>query len=329
MKIIKTIKAFFMAGLILQCVMPATALANYAQREDVKDFISKMVEKHNFDQNVLEQWFSKAKKLDGVLELISKPAEKVLSWKQYRPIFVKQKRIDMGRDFMKKHHDLLARAEKETGVPPHIIAAIIGVETYYGRHSGRTAVFDSLTTLGFDYPPRSKFFKSELEQFLLLAREENIDVTKIRGSYAGAMGMPQFISSSYRRYAVDFDGDGKRDLWGNTADVIGSVANYFKVHGWQRGGDVIQRAKVSHRPKDATRKKLKPHTSIGDFRKQGIIADKPYADDVMATLVTLEGKDGTEYWLGLKNFYVITRYNHSALYAMAVYELSEELGNKS
>lgn len=256
-----------MAGLFLQLALPATVKANYAQRDDVKEFINKMIKKHHFDRNDLEQWFSEAKKLDRVIELISKPAEKILSWKQYRPIFIRQKRIRMGREFMKKHHDLLARAEKETGVPAHIIAAIIGVETYYGRRRGKTSVFDSLTTLGFDYPPRSRFFKNELEQFLLLAREEDIDVSTIRGSYAGAMGMPQFISSSYRRYAVDFDGDGKRDLWNSEADVIGSVANYFKVHGWQRGGDVIQRARVSHRPKDATREKLKPHTSIGDFRK--------------------------------------------------------------
>lgn len=326
MKIIKTI---FIASLFLQLMLPATVNASYAQRDDVKDFINNMIKKHHFDRKVLEQWFSKARRLDGVLELISKPAEKTLSWKRYRHIFIKQKRIKMGKEFMKKHHDLLVRAEKETGVPANIIAAIIGVETYYGRHAGKTSVFDSLTTLGFDYPPRSSFFKSELEQFLLLAREENIDVSSIRGSYAGAMGMPQFISSSYRRYAVDFDGDGKRDLWNNVADVIGSVANYFKAHGWQRGGDVIQRAKVSSRPGDATRKKLKPHTSIAEFRKQGVITDKPYADDVMATLITLEGRNGTEYWFGLKNFYVITRYNHSALYAMAVYELSQKLDDKS
>ena len=325
MKTIKVIKNLFMAGLFLQLAMPATVMANYAQRDDVKEFINEMIKKHHFDRAELEQWFSKAKKLDGVLESIAKPAEKTLTWKQYRPIFIKQKRIEMGKDFMKQHHELLARAEKETGVPANIISAIIGVETYYGRHGGNTTVFDSLTTLGFDYPPRSNFFKSELEQFLLLAREENVDVSTIRGSYAGAMGMPQFISSSYRRYAVDFDGDGKRDLWNSTADVIGSVANYFKVHGWQRGGDIVQAVKVSQRPSDETREKLKPHTSIGDFRKQGVIAGKPYADDVMATLITLEGENGMEYWLGLKNFYVITRYNHSALYAMAVYELSKEL----
>jgi membrane-bound lytic murein transglycosylase B len=324
----KIIKNIFISSLFFTWLLPATVSANYAERDDVKEFINEMVKKHQFDRKVLQQWFSKAEKLEWVLEAISKPAEKTLTWKQYRPIFIKQKRIDLGHEFMKKHHDLLARAEKETGVPVRIITAIIGVETYYGRHAGKTAVFDSLTTLGFDYPRRSKFFRSELEQFLLLAKEENIDVSEIKGSYAGAMGMPQFISSSYRNYAVDFDGDGKRDLLNSTADAIGSVANYFKVHGWQHGGDIVRPAIVSKRPEDATRKKLKPHTSIAEFRKQGVTTKKAYADDVKATLITLEGKRGTEYWLGLKNFYVITRYNHSALYAMAVHDLSQELAEK-
>ena len=306
-------------------LMPLAAQANYVQRKDVQAFIDKMVKQHDFDRSVLNQWVAKAKRLDGVLESIARPAEKTLTWERYRPIFLKQKRIDQGKAFILENRALLERAEKETGVSKNIIAAIIGVETYYGRHKGKTSVFDSLMTLGFDYPPRSKFFRSELEHFLLLAREVDIDVSSIKGSYAGAMGMPQFISSSYRAYAVDFDGDGKRDLWDSKADVIGSVANYFKKHGWQRGGDVVQRATVSKNPDDATRTKLKPHTSIADFRHQGVITSKAYADDVMATLVTLEGNDGIEHWLGLKNFYVITRYNHSALYAMAVYQLSLEL----
>lgn len=310
---------------VLGLLLPLSAQANYAQRKDVQAFIDKMVKDHDFDRAVLNQWVAKAKRLDGVLESIAKPAEKTLTWKQYRPIFLKQKRIDQGKEFMQENRALLERAEKETGVSKNIIAAIIGVETYYGRHKGKTSVFDSLMTLGFDYPPRSKFFRSELEHFLLLAREVGIEVSSIKGSYAGAMGMPQFISSSYRAYAVDFDGDGKRDLWNSNADVVGSVANYFKKHGWQRGGDVVQRARVKQNPEDATRNKLKPHTSIADFRHQGVVTDKAYADDVMATLVTLQGNDGTEHWLGLKNFYVITRYNHSALYAMAVYQLSQEL----
>ncbi len=306
-------------------LLPLAAQANYAQRKDVQEFIDQMVEKHDFDRTLLNQWISKANRLDGVLESIAKPAEKTLTWEQYRPIFLKKKRIKLGKEFMQKNRALLERAEKETGVSKSIIAAIIGVETYYGRYKGKTSVFDSLMTLSFDYPPRSRFFKGELEHFLLLAREVDIDVSSIKGSYAGAMGMPQFISSSYRAYAVDFDGDGRRDLWNSKADVIGSVANYFKKHGWQRGGDVVRRASVKQNPEDATRTKLKPHTSIADFRHQGVFTDKAYADDVMATLVTLEGDDGIEHWFGLKNFYVITRYNHSALYAMAVYQLSLEL----
>lgn len=297
--------------------------ADYSQRSDVQQFIGEMVEKHNFDRNDLELKFQLAKKLDGVLEAIAKPAEKVLTWREYRPIFVTSKRIRRGNEFLKLHRELLNRAEKEYGVPAEIITAIIGVETYYGRLSGKTQVFDSLVTLGFDYPPRSRFFLSELEQFLLLTREEDIDVSVIRGSYAGAMGMPQFISSSYREYAVDFDGDGKRDLWNSTADVIGSVANYFKVHGWKNGGKVVVPAHVNGQIEE-TRNKLKPHTSIADLAKKGVVPKVAVDNDAKATVITLEGKRGKEYWLGLDNFYVITRYNHSALYAMAVYQLSQK-----
>ena len=297
--------------------------ADYSQRSDVQQFIDEMVEKHGFNRDELMSQLASAKKLDGVLEAIAKPAEKVLTWKEYRPIFVTSKRIRGGNKFLKQHHETLQRAEKEYGVPAEIITAIIGVETYYGRLSGKTKVFDSLVTLGFDYPPRSPFFLSELEQFLLLTREENVDVRNVRGSYAGAMGMPQFISSSYRHYAVDFDGDGKRDLWNNTADVIGSVANYFDVHGWKTGGQVVIPARINGSIEE-TRNKLKPHTRIADLVAEGVIPNTAVGDDEKATVITLKGKKGKEYWLGLDNFYVITRYNHSALYAMAVYQLSLE-----
>jgi membrane-bound lytic murein transglycosylase B len=301
--------------------------ANYSERSDVQEFIDEMVEKHGFNREVLLSQFASAKKLDGVLEAIAKPAERVLTWKEYRPIFITSKRISRGNEFLRENRETLQRAEKEFGVPVEIITAIIGVETYYGRLSGKTQVFDSLVTLGFDYPPRARFFRSELEQFLLLTREEDVDVRDIRGSYAGAMGMPQFISSSYRHYAIDFDGDGKRDLWHNTADVIGSVANYFKVHGWEPGGQVVVPARVSAQMQDEieeTRNKLKPHTLISDMTNNGISPQGEVDSARKATLVTLKGNDGKEYWLGLDNFYVITRYNHSALYAMAVYQLSQE-----
>jgi membrane-bound lytic murein transglycosylase B len=299
------------------------AHADYSQRDDVQQFIDDMVDKHGFVRDDLIAKFASAKKLEGVLEAIAKPAERVLTWKDYRPIFITKKRINTGNQFLDENHETLQRAEKEFGIPAEIITAIIGVETYYGRLSGKTQVFDSLVTLGFDYPPRARFFRSELEQFLLLTREEDVDVNVIRGSYAGAMGIPQFISSSYRHYAIDFDGDGKRDLWNNTADAIGSVANYFKVHGWEPGDQVVIRARLNGSIEE-TRNKLKPHTRITDLVKKGIKPEAKLDAGLKATVITLEGDNGKEYWLGLDNFYVITRYNHSALYAMAVYQLSRE-----
>lgn len=299
------------------------AQADYSQRDDVQQFIDDMVEKHGFSRDDLIAKFASAKKLEGVLEAIAKPAERVLTWKDYRPIFITEKRINRGNQFLDENRETLRRAEKEFGVPAEIITAIIGVETYYGRLTGKTQIFDSLVTLGFDYPPRARFFRSELEQFLLLTREEDVDINVIRGSYAGAMGMPQFISSSYRHYAIDFDGDGKRDLWNNTADAIGSVANYFKVHGWEPGDQVVIRARLNGSIEE-TRNKLKPHTRITDLVKKGVKPEARLDPDLKATVITLKGDNGNEYWLGLDNFYVITRYNHSALYAMAVYQLSLE-----
>jgi len=303
----------------------SVAATNYAQREDVQAFINEMVNDHGFDRAYLTQQFAKAKRLDNVLKSISTPAERTLTWKQYRPIFVKEKRITKGRQFIKDNRALLERAEKTYGVPVEIIAAIIGVETYYGKHTGKYTIFNSLTTLGFDYPPRAKFFKSELKAFLQLSKEENISIDKMTGSYAGAMGMPQFISSSYRQYAVDFDGDGKRDLWNSLPDVVGSVANYFSVHGWRAGDSIVHRAIVKDKSIVPKKNKLKPYASIKALRDKGTTVSVSLPDDEQATLLKLKGKYGDEYWLGLKNFYVITRYNHSALYAMAVFQLSQEL----
>lgn len=327
-KIVKTILSgfVFFAAVNSHSVL---AQVNYAQRADVKSFINEMVEQHGFDRSYLENKFASAKRLDNVLESIAKPAEKELTWKQYRPIFVTEKRTNKGKKFIKEHQATLQRAEKEFGVPIEIIAAIIGVESYYGKHTGRYTVFDSLTTLGFDYPKRGKFFRSELKQFLLLSKEEHIDVDEMTGSYAGAMGMPQFISSSYRRYAVDFDGDGKRDLWNSIDDVIGSVANYFSEHGWKTGDSVTHPVMVSDQSVVRKKNSLKPYVTVAQLKKQGVKIDAaltPKLDDKqLASLLKFEGRRGIEYWLGLKNFYVITRYNHSELYAMAVYQLSEEL----
>jgi membrane-bound lytic murein transglycosylase B len=315
--------------LSLLCLLPVTVFANYSEREDVRRFIDEMTNKHGFDRAQLQDLFSRAEKKDWVLEAIARPAEKTRTWAEYRAIFLTDERIELGREFLRQHHDTLARAEETYGVPAEIITAIIGVETYYGKRSGSTRVLDSLVTLGFDYPPRSRFFLDELEQFLLLAREENIDSSEILGSYAGAMGMPQFISSSYRNFAIDFDGDGKRDLWNNADDVIGSVANYFKRHGWTRGEPIASRARVAAPERiENNINELKPNTSIGLLRHRGVTPLQSLGDDEMASLFRFDGADGEEYWLGLNNFYVITRYNHSALYAMAVYQLSREISGK-
>ena len=328
MKIIKITLFSVLSSLAISANAFTNAEVNYAQRADVKQFIKEMVEQHGFDRAYLEQRFASVKRLDNVLESIAKPAEKELTWKQYRPIFVTEKRSNKGKKFIEEHKAVLLRAEKEYGVPLEIIAAIIGVESYYGKHTGKYTVFDSLTTLGFDYPARSKFFKSELKQFLLLSKEENISVDEMTGSYAGAMGMPQFISSSYRRYAVDFDGDGKRDLWHSIPDVIGSVANYFKVHGWKSDVAVTSPVKVADTSIVKDKKALKPYVTVAQLKKQGVTINGEKLDDSQnATLLKLQGKTGDEYWIGLDNFYVITRYNHSALYAMAVYQLSEKLKN--
>ncbi|PCJ86978.1 MAG: lytic murein transglycosylase B [Thiotrichaceae bacterium] len=316
----------------LAAMMPAVAAANYAQHPDVKQFINEMVNQHGFDRDYLEEKFARVKKLDNVLESIAKPAEKELTWKRYRPIFVTNKRTEKGKKFIHNNKAVLERAEKQFGVPVEVIAAIIGVESYYGKYTGKYTVFDSLTTLGFGYPKRGTFFKGELKHFLLLSKEENIDIDTMTGSYAGAMGMPQFISSSYREYAVDFDGDGKRDLWNSMPDVIGSVANYFSRHGWTQGDSVVHQVDIKNTSIVRKKNSLKPYAMLSQLESQGVtFNEKSKSQNLdkkqLATLLHLKGKKGNEYWLGLNNFYVITRYNHSVLYAMAVFQLSEKLKN--
>jgi len=325
---------FLMAVLI---AVPAISSANYSQRKDVKIFINEMVSKHGFDQDLLTYWMEGVKQQKTAINAIARPAEGK-AWKDYRPIFITSKRIKKGVQFWKDHAETLARAEKRFGVPAEIIVAIIGVETFYGKRSGNYPVLDALTTLGFDYPienttekrrdAREKFFRKELKEFLLMAREEKMDPRLLKGSYAGAMGMPQFISSSFRMYAVDFDNDGKRDLWNNTADAIGSVANYFKRHGWKAGSPIASRASVEAAAKKMGSKKMKPHKKINTYKKMGVSPVKTLNDESLATLLKLEGRNGDEFWLALKNFYVITRYNHSPLYAMAVYQLGQAVATR-
>jgi len=325
---------------VLLCASLGATTASFAQGDDsfaqgdyvdhpkLAAFINDLEKNHQFERSALQQLFVDVKRKDSILKAISRPAEKSKPWKDYRPIFVTPKRAKLGIKFWNKHQASLQRAQKTYGVPAEIIVAILGVETRYGQNRGSYRVIDSLATLGFDYPKRSKFFSAELKQFLILCREQGFDPKEIKGSYAGAMGYPQFISSSYRHYAVDFDNDGIIDLLNNPVDAIGSIANYFKVHGWKKGAPIVSTATVT----EATKKqaalfntRLKPSINIGDLKAAGIQSTVNYANDEMTSPMALEGAKGTEYWLGLKNFYVITRYNHSKLYAMAVYQLSQEL----
>jgi membrane-bound lytic murein transglycosylase B len=313
-------KKAFIFTLIGALVSPVQAWANYAQRSDVKDFIQMMASKHDYDSGMLADWFQRATKQEGTLKAIAKPAEG-LPWYRYRKIFITEKRINHGVQFWQQHEKELERAQQDYGVPPEIIVAIIGVETFYGKHAGKYPVFDTLVTLGFDYPKRGEFFRSELEQYLLLIREENMEPFSLKGSYAGAVGKPQFISSSYRHYAVDFDGDGKRDLFDNTADAIGSVANYFSRHGWRPGETITIRAKYKGNS-DLSDFGMKPKKTVSELSSHGLFPAQPVVPSALAAPIVLEQEQHKEYWFGLHNFYVITRYNHSNLYAMAVYELS-------
>lgn len=308
------------------------ATAQSLDQNEITNFIDYMVSTHQYDREQLNTLFEKTRKSERVLAAISKPAE-ALPWYKYRPIFLQQNRINQGLAFWDKHKDLLIRAEKEYGVPAQIIVAIIGVETMYGANTGNDRVMDALATLAFHYPKRAAFFRSELEHFLLLTREQNIDPLSLEGSYAGAMGMPQFISSSYRHYAVDFDGDGKIDIWNNPADAIGSVANYFKVHGWTLGEKVVVSGSANgDQYKQVLTDDLKPGINADTLYAYGILLDEEIPPGVNVKVLSLEGSNGEEIWICLHNFYVITRYNRSPLYAMVVYQLSQEIlgkyGNK-
>jgi len=291
----------------------------------VKKFIKEMVSKHKFNADKLTKLLGQGELKTSITDAMSRPAEG-MPWHKYRKIFIKPARVKGGVKFWKENEKTLRRAEKKYGIPPEVIIAIIGVETRYGANTGSYRVLDALMTLAFSYPKRAKFFRGELEQFLLLTREEKIDPRSAKGSYAGAMGKPQFIPSSYRHYAVDFDGDGKRDLLNNTVDVIGSVANYFRKHHWVRDQAVVSKAKVKgSRYKKLVKKGLKPKTELFQFSTFGVTIADNLPGKLQGSLVELEMKSGREYWVGLKNFYVITRYNRSPLYAMAVHQLSQQI----
>jgi len=323
----KTTRAGFWTGLastLLLLAPPVTA--DYSQHPEAAAFIEEMVRDHQFDQAQLTGWLRAAQRQQSILDLIARPAEKTKTWKEYRPIFIQPLRINNGVLFWQENAQVLARAEQTYGVPAEIIVAIIGVETNYGRNTGSHRVVDALTTLAFDYPPRSPFFRKELQNYFLLTREQQQDPLNFKGSYAGAMGYGQFMPSSYRAYAVDFDGDGLTDIWNNTTDAIGSVANYFARHGWQAGKPVVSRARFEGDPASIEFNSLQPPSSpLRDWQKRGFSAIAPLEPATPVAALQLEGQHGTEYWLTTQNFYVISRYNRSHLYSMAVYQLSQAI----
>ncbi|OGA54390.1 MAG: lytic murein transglycosylase B [Betaproteobacteria bacterium RIFCSPLOWO2_12_FULL_62_13] len=313
------------AALVLGCVGPTSALAQRQLRPDIELFIDDMARKHRFDRAALRRVFRQAQPRPAVIRAISTPGT-ARPWHEFRSRYLDEARIAAGVSFWRDNAAALARASREYGVPEEIIVATIGIETLYGHQTGSFKVLEALTMLAFDYPQRADFFRGELEEFLLLAREAELDILAVRGSYAGAMGLPQFLPSSYRKYAVDFDGDGKPNLWGEAVDAIGSVANYYRSFGWQPGAPIAVRADPGKSDiEEVLAGGIKPHVRIGALKSRGVIPLVPVDEEAEVTLFTLEAEDGLQYWLGLQNFYVITRYNRSVNYAMAVYELAREL----
>jgi len=299
----------------------------YGARAEVGAYVDELVAEHGFERAELETLIAQAQLRTDIIERISKPAEKVWTWGRYKALLVGPDRVAKGIAFRAEHAQVLERAADTYGVAPEYIVAILGVETLYGEVKGKFRVLDALATLGFDYPPRAKFFRKELTQFLLLAREEGKDPTSLMGSYAGAMGYGQFIPSSYRNFAVDFDGDGTRDIWHNTADAVGSIANYFARHKWRGDGPVAVRIEDPQgKLAGIANKGLKLRHKVADIEALGLqlpadLAETLTADTRLAAYV-LQGEEGVENWLGFHDFYAITRYNHSHLYALAIEHLA-------
>ena len=301
------------------------------QQENVVEFIEEMVTTHDFDRDALSAVLAKAEIKATVIKKISTPAEKKLTWGEYRKIFITKERINAGATFWHENREMLERITLESGVPVEILVGIIGVETYFGRITGKDRVIDALATLAFDYPPRATFFRKELMQFLILAREEELDPTVPMGSYAGAMGRPQFMPSSFRAYAVDSTGDGKRDIWENWADTSGSIASYFLAHGWRSREEVVAQASLGSNwsravPKPANT--LKMTDTVESLSKKGVVFATDLCADSGGQLLTYEGDDGIEHWVGFHNFFVITKYNRSAMYALAVHQLGQQISSQ-
>jgi membrane-bound lytic murein transglycosylase B len=287
-------------------------------------FIAEASQRSGMAPEEIRGWLTQAQYQQSIINAITRPAEGK-PWKDYRPIFLTETRIRQGREFYAEHRSELDKVSAETGVPAEIIVAIIGVETSYGRVTGTYRVLDALYTLGFFYPKREEFFRSELSQLFALAKAEHLDLATLKGSYAGAMGWGQFMPSSYLNYARDGDGDGRRDLIGSPKDAFASVANYFIGYGWQKGQPAFIPAKADAGAAPFVPENFEAKYSLAELAARGYRPVDANAPDLPATLLTLEGVNGPEYWIGYQNFYVITRYNRSPMYAMAVHQLAREI----
>lgn len=310
-------------------LLSAPAAADFSGRAEVDAFVSGLVERHDFDAATVQRSLAAAAHDPTVIRLITPPTRRgARSWQNYRSRFLDRTRIDNGLAFWDEHAVDLDRAARQYGVPPEIVVAIIGVETIYGRNTGNFETLSTLATLAFDYPPRADLFRRELESLFLLAREQGRDPASYSGSFAGALGYPQFLPSSVRAYAVDFDGDGRIDFDSDALDAIGSVANYLHVHGWQPGAPIAEAARIDPGADAAAlvAAGIEPALEPATLSAAGVLTSSGKAAAATATLVDLEtpGTE-TEYWLGYRNFYVITRYNRSSFYAMSVFELAEAL----
>lgn len=307
--------------LLAPAVSQAVSVADHPYLDDMVD---RLVREHGLDRGELVGIFEQVPLRPEVVEAMQRPAER-LPWHRYRSFFINAAQIDAGVEFWERHRETLSRAARETGVPAEIIVAVIGVETRYGTTLGSHPVLDSLTTLTLQYTRRQKFFGEQLEHFLLLTHEESLDPFSIRGSYAGAIGIPQFMPTSYRQYAVDFNGDGKADLVNQPEDAIGSVANYLSRFEWRAGEPLSVEISPAEPPDSDLTNKRSPGTTVGELRARGIDIDVDADAGTPAGIVHLEGKEGDLYRVVFDNFYVLMRYNPSVLYAMAVQELSESV----
>ena len=298
-------------------------------KPEVGTFVARMAREHGFDAVELGRLFAQLEANQTIIRAFNAPATS-RPWSYFRKLYVTSSRVERGVEFWDEHAEVLERASNFYGVPEEIIVSIIGVETIYGRYTGKFRIVDALYTLGFEVPRRSQFFQGQFEHFLLLTRENGLDAEEITGSFAGAMGIPQFMPSSYRQYAVDFDGDGRADLLNSVADAVGSVANYLSRFGWEEGEQIVLPAKVSTKETEKLeRLGTKPSLTVAQLRSRGVEADGNVADDVDAGFFTLEDEqEGSLYFISLKNFYVITRYNRSNNYAMAVYQLAQEIARQ-